>query len=239
MHFDQTTIRAGAVAFVLLAPVAAPLTANATLVSPTGLSAGQGYRLAFLTRDGTTATSSSIATYNAFATTEANQNSDLASLSWTAIASTATTNAVDNIACAGCNDVPIYLVDGTKLATSTAALFSQVLLSSFNKNQFSQVSDQYNYAWTGSKTNGTKSANPLGTSVPDIGFPYDTSNWLYANFNYNSSTQPFSIYAISSEAFAVGTPAAAVPEPATLALLGAGGLLALGARRRAGRASAG
>src|SRR5580692_1897762 len=68
------------------------------IVVPPGLSAGEQYRLAFITSTSTSATSSSIAYYNTFVTNAANLDPALESLgtTWTAIASTSTVSACDN-----------------------------------------------------------------------------------------------------------------------------------------------
>src|SRR5262245_48347019 len=93
----------------------------AVLVLP-DLPAGTQYRLAFVTSTTRDATSSNIADYNAFVTTAANTQSSLVALgtTWTAIASTATVSARTNTNTdptpAGDNGVPIYRLDGVKIA---------------------------------------------------------------------------------------------------------------------------
>ena len=233
MQSRFSTIHVGAVAFVLLAPVAAQ-----AVPVPAGLAAGQGYRLAFLTSDRISATSSDISTYNNFVITEAAQNSALDGLGWSAVVSTAQTSASDNVACSGCNDVPIYLVNDSELAASTTALFSTNLMRRFNADQFGFLNNS-DYAWTGSTSSGgKKDGATLGSIISSAGYPFSTnSHWIDPNFK-NGSGVKLALYALSSEAFVASNNPAAVPEPATLALLGTGGLVAAGVRRRSRRTQA-
>jgi hypothetical protein len=62
---------------------------SAPITTPTGLNAGDQYRLAFVTDSATTAESSNINDYNTFVTTVANTQTALSSLAttWTAIGS--------------------------------------------------------------------------------------------------------------------------------------------------------
>jgi hypothetical protein len=109
--------------------------ASPAFVVPVGVT---DYRLAFVTdeapADEIAGTSSVIGTYNQFAATQAALNTNLPTAptaptapttAWRAIVSTSTMSAVNNISCgAACNaNVPIFLVDGTEVATSTNNLF--------------------------------------------------------------------------------------------------------------------
>ena len=94
------------------AVIVAPHGASAAIVTtPTDLSFGDQYRLAFVTSTTRDPTSSDIGVYNMFVTTAANTQADLVALgtTWTAIGSTFTTDARDNT---GTNPsstgVPIY-----------------------------------------------------------------------------------------------------------------------------------
>ena len=182
------------------------------------------YRLAFVTDTTTDATSTAISTYNSLVATEALDNSSLPSTTWTAIASTATVSAATNISCGTpCNgDVPIFLVDGTEVATSTNALFAGSILNLINEDE-SGVSNS-NYVWTGSNANGTiASGAQLGSADPVFGAGlFGTSDMI--DFSTEINTDQNSLYAISGEI-------AVVPEPASLSLL-AFGSIAMGLARK-------
>jgi len=183
------------------------------------------YYIAFNSADTTDATSSSIATYNSFVASEAAQNTLLPSTTWYAIGSTATTDALANLGCpaAACSDVPVYLVDGTEVATSLANLFAGVILNTIDEDQFGNNNE--NYVWTGSNSDGTASTgNELGSSDPEIGWPIETSIMIDIGFS-NDSTSENSVYGI-------GQIVTAVPEPASGVLLAIGGLAAAAIRRR-------
>jgi hypothetical protein len=190
------------------------------------------YRLAFVTSDTTVATSTDISTYNSFVTSEAAFNSALPITSWTAIASTASTDALSNTSCniAGCASDPIYLVDGTELATTLANFFADNLLST-NAIAVDETGAAYGggYVWTGSNSDGTGAAGAtLGTSYPEFGDPY-ADNGL-SNADLFSSSTDYSLYAISAP---IGS-SINVPEPASAAILltGVVALAASGNRRR-------
>ena len=128
------------------------------------------YRLAFVTDDTTDATSSDITTYNSFVTAEAALNLSLPSTTWTAIASTSGVNAATNISCGSACDsnVPIFLVDGTEVATSAAALFAGAILNPIDEDENGNL--LYGYVWTGSNADGTAATgNELGSSTPVLG----------------------------------------------------------------------
>ena len=96
---------------------------QAEVILPTGLAPGSRYEIAFVTADSTTATSSDINYYDNFVKTEATQDSVLAGLgvSWNAIASTDSVNAVVNAPYSP--SIPIYNTCGQLLTNSTHPLY--------------------------------------------------------------------------------------------------------------------
>ncbi len=75
-----------------------PAAGGSIIQTPAGLLPGDTFRIVFVTDGTTTAGSSDISTYNQFVTTQAGGATyDGVTVSWTAIASTASTNAIDNI----------------------------------------------------------------------------------------------------------------------------------------------
>jgi hypothetical protein len=89
--------------------------AGIVLTTPTGLSAGDTFRVVFVTDGTTTALSSNIADYNSFVNAQAGGATYNGSVvSWAAIGSTSTVNAIDNV---GISSAPVYLADGTLVTT--------------------------------------------------------------------------------------------------------------------------
>ena len=100
----------------------APMPAQGISLPPADLSPGQSYRVLCVTETTTAATSSNIATYNAFVEADVLANPQLAALgtSWAAIGSTLTVSARANTDTdptpPGATGVPIYRPDGVRLA---------------------------------------------------------------------------------------------------------------------------
>ena len=91
--------------------------AGPVLLTPAGLSPGESFRFVFVTDGTRDATSTNIADYNGFVNTQAGGATYNGSVvTWAAIASTPTVNAIDNV---GPSLAPVYLSDGTIVATST------------------------------------------------------------------------------------------------------------------------
>ena len=206
----------------------------AIITTPTGLVAGDQYRLVFVTSTTTAATSSDIAFYNAFVTAAAALNTDLDTFSgtvegtttWTAIASTATDNALANTGTTPGTDgtgVPIYLLNDTVFASNYTALWDSNIQNPLQINESGNSSGNIS-VWTGSTSSGTEDVDSLGDSIVNYGanrFYNDVSQssyWISRNFSAANTTEN-SMYAISGVL-------TVVPEPSSFALLG--GLLALG-----------
>ena len=204
----------------------APIAAHAV---PTGLAPGSGYRIAFVTT-ASSAQSSDITTYNAFAASLAALSPlTVSAHAWSVIASTPTVNAISNIACAGCANLPIYDTQNHLIAANTAALFSGTLQYAIKATQFGAT--LVNAAiWTGTDSDGTGLAGQqLGNAsqLALLGLSDQTSSTYlrYVQGVYTGAT--FGLYALSDEVFVAG-----VPEPASLAVLGGGLALAMMRRRR-------
>ena len=193
---------------------------------PPGLNPGDHYRLVFITTDFTNATSTDIATYNSFVTTEAMSNPALAALNtvWSVIGSTETTDAIDNVGLD--TGVPVYRLDGALVVTTSSLLFNQgstSLSAAININQSGNTSTSP-FAWTGSNWDGRK-FNPaaqmaaLGDTDPDVGVPTSTNkNYLSNMPALTDNTELHALYGISGVI-------TVTPEPSSFLLLFIGGLL--------------
>jgi len=196
------------------------------LSTPAGLSPGDTFRIVFVTDGTTTATSSSIDTYNNFVSSDASTQAGGGSvtyngtpLAWTAIASTATASANTSI---GTTGAPVYLASGTLVAPNDGDIGGAGLLTENLVNPISQdlrgltIS---NFVWTGTTSTGqADTVNPLGTTHPLAGLSSSTSSWLEDTPVAN--TQLFPLYGISQ--VLTVTAGVAVPEPSSLVMAGTG-----------------
>lgn len=212
---------------------AVPNATAALIVQPTSLAAGDQYRLAFLTSTTRDATSTNIADYNTHVTNAANAVTELAGLgtTWTAIASTASTDARDNT---GTNPnitagVLIFLLNDTQLAADYADLWDGSIAVPLNFTELMTTPTPPPLVWTGTAIDGTADSQaPLGNGISATGNSGQTGpTWIRSVVNPNFAQMP--LYAVSD---ILSIPPTNVPEPPTALLLGAG-LAALGwARRR-------
>ncbi len=204
----------------------------APITLPTGLNVGDQYRLVFVTRFATTASSTNIADYNTFVQAAADASS-LSALgaTWTAIGSTATVDARDNTNTnPASTGVVIYNLNDQLVASNNADLWDGTISAAINFDETGMTglaSDPF----TGTTSSGVASANPLGSVFPDLvdtgTASAVTAEWITATGGETPGFFTRSLYAISD----VLTVQAAVPEPGALAMFGLG-LAGLGFARR-------
>jgi hypothetical protein len=192
----------------LCACLMAPTSAVATVILPS-LPPGSQYQLVFATSGEIAVTSSSISTYNTYATSQAASLAALlpAGVTWHAVVSTGTSpnDAVDNApSTAG---IPVYNTQGIEV--SAGSLYSGTLLAPINYTQ-SGGNPPITLIWTGSDPFG-HALNPLGGADPEYGLSNSsTANW--AAFAADTPAGiPWPIYVLSS-------PITVVPEPSTISL---------------------
>jgi hypothetical protein len=195
--------------------------AGVVLQTPSGLTAGDTFRFVFLTDGTTNAESTIIADYNAFVNAQAGAATYNGSVvSWVAIGSTATVNAIDNV---GQTLTPVYLADGTLVTTNTTStgLWSQTLHHTIDENLTGSAAPQ-SLVWTGTDGVGIGlgAAFALGGfdgSAAGADFRQD-SGWVFAGTNDTNGLAP--MYGISRVLTVPAT--SVVPEPSTLLMAGTG-----------------
>ena len=227
---------------VALATLATAGAAQAALVVvPPGLAPGAQYRLVFVTAGTRDATSTNIDDYNTFVTNQVTGSALANALSgagltttWKAIGSTSATSAKVNTGTDGSQpDVPIYLIDGNKVANNNADLWDGSIQTFINRTQIDTSGTDS--VWTGTNVGGS-AQSPLGNSgfppMVTIGSPVQTdASWI--NMIGLSSSNSYTLYGMSS-VLTVPTPAVSVPEPSSLlGFITLGGLMLGGAVRKA------
>jgi|GEM_PF-1047195 len=172
---------------------------------PADLSPGDQYRLFFVTVDPITGESTDVETYNAHAELDASYVPRLAALgtTWKAIVSTSTVNAMTNSDTdhtpSGNTGVPVYLLDGTRLADHYDQLWTRSGPLYVNPSIRSDLGlgAGNQRVWTGSNTNG-QTRDPLGTATPRVGWPYATGGFSMSIENLPNNDGDVALYAISA-----------------------------------------
>jgi hypothetical protein len=206
-------------AVIIIATVAVPLAvvgtgnkAFAVVIPPSGLAPGSQYQLLFFTSGGTSATSSNIADYNAFASAQAALSPTLPTgVTWNAVVSTPTLEANNNAK--NPVGIPIYNTHGIKIANGS--LYSGVpLLSPVAYDQFGTAVPGGFAVWTGSNEEGAGVFNQtLGNAsgIFRFGSGNVTATWLSSNSGTQSQEGNSPIFVLSSPI--------TVPEPSSVLIL--------------------
>jgi len=169
--------------------------ADLTINTPVGLTAGDTFRIPFVTDGVTSAQSLSIATYNTFVSQDATNEAGGGSvtyygttLTWSAIASAGDESAIPNI---GETGAPIYLASGT-LVTPTdnsSGLWSGNLTNPLDQD-LNGILFPTGLVWTGTLADGTAAPSEvLGTGHPEVGAAAATNNgWVAETTQLNFAT---------------------------------------------------
>jgi hypothetical protein len=200
----------------------APLAhAGPVLTTPAGLAPGAHFRFAFITDRTTTAFSSNITDYDNFVNTQAGGATYNGTMvTWQVIGSTASVNAIDHTT--GPTNDPVYLSDGTLVATSTTTsamgLWSGTLQHAINEDQTGRATS-FIFVWTGTSSTGTAvSGGSLGPfNVVESGVPQNNDSTWVESSGFNPADS-FPLYGISTDLIVP----ASVPEPSSWLTLGIG-----------------
>ena len=199
------------------------------------------YHLVFVTDGTRDATSSNINDYNTFVTNQVtgslqateltNAGFNLGTITWKAIGSTGSVAARDNT---GTNPsstgVPIYLIDGNRVANNNGDLWDGSILTPINRTQ-NDSPNIVSEVWTGTSNKGTADFS-LGSFPSDKGSSSVVDGRWIADGGGLPSTS-LRLYSMSS-VLTVPTPAVSVPEPSSLlGYITLGGLMLGSAVRKA------
>ena len=222
--------------FVGLLTMGAAWASATPITIPPGLNPGDHYFLAFVTAGYRDATSSNIADYDLFVTTQALLSPALAALStsWKVIGSTGTVDAVTHIAVTA----PVYRLDGVEIASGSADMFDGTLDASLSIDQYGthapafSFPDSFPFTGSGSDGHRERDGHYLGPLIGAVAVGYFAATsigWLAVDLLNKNLSSTF--YGISGE-LEVPQP---VPEPATITLLLGPALVLLRTRRRRAR----
>ncbi len=182
------------------------------LSTPAGLSPGDSFRFVFVT-DGTTgASSTNIADYNSFVNAQAGGATYNGSVvTWDAIGSTSSASAINNV---GQFAFPVYLADGTLVTTSTTStgLWSGSLQKPIDEDLSGALQPHF-AVFTGTRTSGVASADPLG----------NFSNITIGNSSSTNAVWVQGVAApnfLSERMYGISEVLTVVPEPSTLLMAG-------------------
>ena len=207
-----------------------PCKADLTFNTPAGLTAGDTFRIVFVTDGTTDATSTSISTYNTFVNNDATSQAgganvvyDGTTLTFSAIGSTLTTSAIANI---GETGAPVYLTNGTEVASSDTASGwwaggQHAILHAIDTDLLGNTAQDE--VWTGTGLTGD-TADPLGGNGAVVGettIGHSSQSGVQWMVGQEAGPTAFHvIYGVSQE---LTVPqASSVPEPSTLWIAGVG-----------------
>ncbi len=185
-------------------------------LKPSGFSAGDRFRLMFVTSTTRDATSSSIGDYNSFVQTRAaagHMSIRSHSAQFRALGSTAAVDARDNTSTTG-TGVPIYWLGGTKVADDYADFYDGSWANPVGRDESGGAVGSSTRYWTGSDNDGTRAVIVEGVVSYELGSALGatrTSNQQGLNYNNNNtaSTVSYGLLALSP-LFEVGTSGASL-----------------------------
>jgi hypothetical protein len=228
----------GILSGVALATLGISSAAQAITLIPPDLNPGDQYRIAFVTSTIRDATSSDIDVYNAFVNDTAKASTSLLknlNTNWKAIASTSTVNAIDNTSTAGAGGLPIYRVDGLRIANNYPDLWDGTLnTNALAYDEKGIGSDNGCWVWTGTLRNGLSAGNSaLGVISNNTVQGCPTSNFFWINYaHWPALDGQMRFYGISG-VLTVPIPTTSTPEPSSLlGFITLGGLILGSATRK-------
>lgn len=200
--------------------------ARASIITPSGLSPGDRFRIVFVTTTLTDAITNNLTHYDTIVRGDALAGGlgtyYVTAVTWEAIGSTDTLNAITRLPA---DDVPIFLPDGTEVAATGAALWNSAnvpLLHVINETATGAFAG-LDPIYTGTRGIGTVAPGAGFGDTPfvETGIPVAV-NASWVHFVASGPSQPMALYGFSDVLTVPGQAPSAVPEPGSLALVFAG-----------------
>ena len=182
---------------------------------PSGLEPGDSFRLLFVTSDSRDAQAKNISDYNAFVQSAAARNDNFEGFSgdFRALASVSGVHAIDNSGTRG-TGVPIYWVDGAKVANDYADLYDGSWASRAGTDENGTLLTGRVDIWTGTKSDGTQHAAELGNGRTFVAVYTRLDMRSPFGMSIVSTTDKKRLYALSPVLQVALGQAAATPVPA-------------------------
>ena len=221
------TVFLAALAATPRAAIAQTEVASDWALIPSGLGAGDSFRLLIVTSTRQTAESSTIGDYDTVVQDDVSSNGHMAIQSYSAnfkmLGCTSTTNAQTNTN-TGSSDTaaPIYWLNGAKVADNYSDLYDGSWDSNAPKypsGENAPDSGQLSRMFIGCLDNGTKSANTLGDGTVSSGYPGFSGFELSSSVAVNTNTLRY--YGLS-EIFQVASGSNTTPAVDSIAFSSAG-----------------
>jgi len=231
MKIKQLGIVSAGVALATLATAGAAQAA--LVVVPPGLNPGDQYRLVFVTDGTRNAQSTDINDYNTFVTNQVTGSPlatalttagfNLGTIQWKAIGSTDSVDARDNTDTNPLSTgVPIYLIDGNRVANDNADLWDGSRLTGIDSTPQESGGFGFGFVWSGTLDDGTTGGvfggaigSNVGGSNVAIAGAFLGSAWINESGTAGSEVYPF--YGISTVLTVPSSdPPVSVPEPSSL-----------------------
>jgi hypothetical protein len=230
-----TRFFAAAIAFLVCLGA---LDAQGGLITPSGLNPGDQFRFIFLSSAKKDATSTDILVYDAFVqglASTAGLTYPGATVTWQALGSTATVNANGPGRLPTGDGIPIYRLDGTKVANDSTHLFSADptnLIDRINVTEYEVAIEALPqlFVWTGTNPEGSATLNPLGSSRATYGFA-DRLDDRWITDGNDIATSDYRMYAYSNILQVPFPDTPVIPEPGSLVLCLLGASVMVGVRR--------
>ena len=184
------------------------------VLEPADLNPGDQYRLVFVTSGAVTDTDAyGVVDINHYNTIVDGYGDVAIASDWKAIASTETVSARGNTGTTGGGIVPIYNLAGQRVANNYADLWDGLIQNAIDMDENGATVNRY--VWTGTQSDGTAAASPLGTAQPPrLGGAQRTTDWWIDAATHQDYHGDLRLYGMSDVLMIPSSEP--IPEPASV-----------------------